>query len=29
MFFDKMSFLKKENWIIEQLEDQKKTLRET
>lgn len=29
MLFDKMFFLKKENWIIEQIEEQKKTLRET
>ena len=28
MFFDKMHFIKKENWIIEQLEEQKKALKE-
>ena len=28
MLFDKMHFLKKENWIIEQVEEQKKTLRQ-
>lgn len=28
MHFDKMHFLKKENWIIEQIEEQKKALRE-
>lgn len=29
MAFDKMRFLKKENWIIEQIQEQKKTLKET
>lgn len=28
MLFDKMHFLKKENWIIEQVEDQQRALRE-
>ena len=27
MFFDKMHFLKKENWIIQQIEGQKKALK--
>ena len=29
MLFDKMFFLKKENWIIEQIEEQQRTLKET